>query len=471
LNGGTNNSSNPATYTIASTAITLADPSYTGYTFGGWFTNAGLTGTAVTSIPAGSTGNQVFWAKWTAISYTITYNLNSGTNNSSNPATYTIASTAITLADPSYTGYTFGGWFTNVGLTGTAITSIPAGSTGNQVFWAKWTATTYTITYNLNGGTNGSNPSTYTIASATITLANPTYTGYTFGGWFTNVGLTGTAVTSIPTGSTGNQAFWAKWTAIPYTVTFNSQGAIDPAAITVTAPAITVGTLPTPPTKLAYIFDGWWTSPNGAGSAFTASTPVSANITVYAKWVVKDYDGNIYTTVTIGSQVWLVENLKTTHLNDGTPIPQVTDAGTWNGLFAMGYCWYNNNSATSYGAIYNFYTVWTQKLAPTGWHVPSDNEWYTLWGSVDVGTLKEKGLAHWSDSTGATNSTGFTALPGGERYFVDGSFDGMGSTAYFWSSSQTTITGVAWGIHFESYSSSYQDVMKNGFSVRCIRDY
>ena len=96
---------------------------------------------------------------------------------------------------------------------------------------------------------------------------------------------------------------------------------------------------------------------------------------------VVDIDGNVYHTVTIGTQVWMVENLKTTRYNDGTAIPLVTDGTAWAALTTPGYCWYNNDSATyknTYGALYNWYAVNTGKLAPTGWHVPTDSEWTVL---------------------------------------------------------------------------------------------
>ena len=120
---------------------------------------------------------------------------------------------------------------------------------------------------------------------------------------------------------------------------------------------------------------------------------------------VTDDDGNVYHSVTIGTQVWMVENLKTTKYNDGTSIPLVTDATDWHNLLTPGYCWNNNDEATykaTYGALYNWYTVNTGNLCPTGWHVPGDAEWTTLTtylGGEDVagGKLKEVGITHWLD--------------------------------------------------------------------------
>jgi uncharacterized repeat protein (TIGR02543 family) len=215
LDGGTNNAANQDSYSKESAPITLFAPTRDDYTFGGWYTDAGLTA-AVTgvAIPTNSTGERTFYAKWTATEYDITYNNVNGAAND-NQATYTVESTAITLSALGVrTGYTFGGWYTTEDFSGDKVTSIAAGSTGNKEFWAKWTATEYDINYNnVNGAANG-NPGTYTIEDAVTLSALGVRAGYTFGGWYTDEGLT-TAVTgvAIAHGSTGNKEFWAKWTA------------------------------------------------------------------------------------------------------------------------------------------------------------------------------------------------------------------------------------------------------------------
>ena len=157
---------------------------------------------------------------------------------------------------------------------------------------------------------------------------------------------------------------------------------------------------------------------------------------------VTDIDGNVYHTVKIGAQTWMVENLRTTRYNDGTAIPLVTGNTAWGSLTTPGYCWYNNDQATygsTYGALYNWYAVNRGKLCPTGWHVATDAEWTQLTdylGGVWVagGKMKEAGLSHWeSPNEGATNSSGFTALPGGHRISA-GSFYLLALHALFWSS-------------------------------------
>jgi uncharacterized protein (TIGR02145 family) len=193
---------------------------------------------------------------------------------------------------------------------------------------------------------------------------------------------------------------------------------------------------------------------------------------------VTDIDGNIYPTVKIGEQVWMAENLKVTKYNDGTAIPNVTDNTVWAALTTGAYCWYNNDATTykaTYGALYNWYAVNTNKLAPTGWHVPIDEEWTTLTnylGGVDVagGKLKEVGTTHWqSPNTGATNETSFTALPGGYR---DNNYTDIKNISGFWSSTIYPQWNAALDrIFIYSITSVYIGNPRsraNGLSVRCV---
>jgi uncharacterized protein (TIGR02145 family) len=192
-----------------------------------------------------------------------------------------------------------------------------------------------------------------------------------------------------------------------------------------------------------------------------------------------DIEGNVYNYLTIGTQVWMVENLKTTKYNDGTDIPNLTDDGVWFGYKTPSYCWYNNDFAykTTYGALYNWYTVNTGKLAPIGWHVPSESEWQVLidymgGGEVAGGKLKETGFNHWiSPNQGATNSNSFTAIPGGYRAY-QGTFNSIGEYGIWWSSTKID-TLTAWGCGFTCYFSgvnSGSEDIQFGFSVRCLRD-
>jgi uncharacterized protein (TIGR02145 family) len=194
---------------------------------------------------------------------------------------------------------------------------------------------------------------------------------------------------------------------------------------------------------------------------------------------ITDIDGNNYNTVTIGTKIWMAENLKTSKYNDGTSIPLVTGSSAWFNLTTPGYCWYDNDAATyknTYGALYNWYTVYTGKLCPTGWHVPTDAEWTTLenylgGSSVVGGKLKANTL--WdSPNTGATNESGFTALPSGCR-FGDGTFSNAGKIGFWWSATAEDFDNTAVSrIMQYNFSNVFSELNYKpyGFSVRCIKD-
>ncbi len=199
---------------------------------------------------------------------------------------------------------------------------------------------------------------------------------------------------------------------------------------------------------------------------------------------VTDYDGNVYNTITIGTQVWMKENLKVTHYRDGSPISKVTDGATWATLATSStgaYCWYNNDSVTNgqvYGALYNWYAVNdSRKIAPAGWHVPTDAEWTTLetyLGGVSVagGKLKETGTTHWaSPNTGATNESGFTALPGGYRY-SSGTFAVLTMNGLWWTATEGNLYDAKYHWLFYDYSLVTLATLnkKAGLSVRLIKD-
>jgi len=195
---------------------------------------------------------------------------------------------------------------------------------------------------------------------------------------------------------------------------------------------------------------------------------------------ITDVEGNVYNTISIGNQIWTVENLKTTKYNDGTGIPLVSSESSWTNLPSPAFCWYDNNPTSYkdlYGALYNWHTVNTGKLCPIGWHVPSDAEWTTLTSylggsNIAGGKMKEVGTTHWiSPNVGATNESGFTALPGGRRY-ADGVFDYVGYGSYWWSSTAQNVSNAyPWRIN-QAASIVYADVSlrSNGYSIRCIKD-
>ena len=195
-----------------------------------------------------------------------------------------------------------------------------------------------------------------------------------------------------------------------------------------------------------------------------------------------DQDGNVYKTISIGTQTWMAENLRTTKYRDGSDIPEVKSADAWFALRSDAYCNYNNttsvDSIATFGRLYNWNAVNdSRKLAPFGWHIASNAEWSTLkdylGGSLMAGgKLKEVGLTHWLEINGAaTNESGFTALPGGEINSV-GRFELVGVIGCWWSAD-----------YADDYASWDWTILNNngnigtgttnkafGFSVRCVKD-
>jgi uncharacterized protein (TIGR02145 family) len=195
---------------------------------------------------------------------------------------------------------------------------------------------------------------------------------------------------------------------------------------------------------------------------------------------VTDIDGNVYHTVTIGTQVWMVENLKVTHYRNGDSIPNITDGTEWGNLKTGAYCNYNNdpNNADAYGRLYNWYVVIdSRKICPAGWRVPTYRDWEILeayLGGVPIagGKIKEAGTVHWkSPNTGATNESGFTALPGGYRRFT-GKFYYVGYYGYWWSTRAYNVNNAWYNYLGYIYSNlnRYFYSKTLGFSIRCLKD-
>jgi uncharacterized protein (TIGR02145 family) len=216
---------------------------------------------------------------------------------------------------------------------------------------------------------------------------------------------------------------------------------------------------------------------------------------------IKDIDGNVYKTIKIGTQTWMAENLKTTRLNDGTKIPIIEGDDEFISQKTPALCWYNNDTIYKriYGGLYNWNSVKTGILCPTGWHVPGDTEWMTM--EMSIGITEDDALngvwdrwigygarlkdpAEWGPADNTTNPSGFAALPGGLRA-DDGSFmnakeeSGMNFNikAFFWSSTPREGTGIQ-----DARDAYYRSINKDNsiernlcgkyraHSVRCVKD-
>jgi uncharacterized protein (TIGR02145 family) len=227
----------------------------------------------------------------------------------------------------------------------------------------------------------------------------------------------------------------------------------------------------------AYATNG---SGTGYGNQFVFSTKID------------DVDGNSYNTVPIGTQVWMAENLKTTLYNNSSVIPYVTAStgpGSWPLLTTPAYCWFNNDAITYkplYGALYNWFAASAANLCPTGWHVPTDAEYSTMeltlgmspavinnlgFRGTDQGT-QLKNTTGWSAGENGTNTSGFSGLPGGYRYGVDGTYQALGTWTYWWTSDIGNGT-EAWyrrvdGSSTQVYRASV--IYQGGKYVRCLKN-
>ncbi|HBE40764.1 MAG TPA: hypothetical protein DDW27_06090 [Bacteroidales bacterium] len=200
-----------------------------------------------------------------------------------------------------------------------------------------------------------------------------------------------------------------------------------------------------------------------------------------------DIEGNLYAIVNIGTQVWMAENLKTTRLRDNSQIANIEGDAEWIVLSTPAYCWLRNEIQYKnvYGALYNWYTVSTGKLCPSGWHVPTDDEFKVLeqslgmtsaqanltdWRGTDQGA-KMKSTTGWADGENGTNTSGFSGLPGGYRWAKTGAFNGIGMLTYWWSSENSTEYG--WYRRLDGPESAVfrsATSKEGGKYIRCVKD-
>jgi uncharacterized protein (TIGR02145 family)/uncharacterized repeat protein (TIGR02543 family) len=410
---------------------------------------------------------------------TLTYTWYKGATVKDTASTYTISS--ITAGDTGYYKV--------------VVSNYSGADTSDSV---KLSLTRYYVAFNSNGGSKVDTQ--WVICNSYSTEpTTPTKSGYKFAGWYTNKELTSATFdfSSSSNVITTDRTLYASWDKT-YKLTFDSQNA-DVAANPDTMIVVTgktVDSFPAAPIKTGYTFAGWWTGTLGTGDSFTTSKVITADDTLYARWTVVDKDGNVYNTVTIGTQTWMVENLRTTHYNDGSSITLDTSSATWASDTAGKYCFYNNmtnaDSMKKWGALYNWYTVNTGKLAPAGWHVPTDAEWDTLqnyliangynYDSTTTDNKIAKSMAATTDwaiytTDGAigndlskNNRSGFSALPGGWR--ISSGSSNQNTVGYWWSAMEDDITYAYYrSLTYRSVSPYRSSNDKSlGFSVRLLRN-
>lgn len=280
LDGGTNSKNNPNEYVPEKLPLLLENPNKSGYKFVGWYDNENFTGESITEISAGTMGDVTLYAKWNALDYRISYELNGGIN-AENPDGYDVSDLPVSLHVPSRTGYIFKGWY----MGENRVLAIPVGTTGNVVVSAKWEPITYTIDFDTNGGLPTLSSIDYTIESDSFTLQEITKVGYTFDGWYNGE----TKVTEITTGTYGNMTLVAKWTADLYTISYDLADGVNspenPTSYTIESGLITLKN----PTRDGYTFLGWY---NGEQLVTIIDSNTLENITLTAKWkITTDHEG------------------------------------------------------------------------------------------------------------------------------------------------------------------------------------
>ena len=208
----------------------------------------------------------------------------------------------------------------------------------------------------------------------------------------------------------------------------------------------------------------------------------SSNQSNFETGTLTDIDGNVYKSIKIGDQWWMAENLRVSKFRNGDEISYTATNSEWRTLTIPSYCYYNNGFE-AYAQVYGFLYNWkaasdSRNIAPEGWHVPTEAEWRTmvdyLGGSAMAGgKMKEAGTKHWfSPNTGATNSSGFSALPSGSRGASTGEFGWLGTGNDYWSISANSYI-YAWAFYVGNNITDCLQLShnkNNGFAIRCVKD-
>ncbi len=290
LNKGSNNKANPATYTYKTKTFYFKNPSRKGYLFKGWFKDAKFK-SKITYIKKGTTGNKTVYAKWSAISYKVVYNANSG-KGSMKASSGLKYDKAFTLRTNTFTkkGYKFTGWNTKKDGTGKTyadkakVKNLTAKNGATVTLYAQWKKIAYTITYKLYGGTNNKvNPATYTITSAII-FKNPTKKGYSFKGWYSDSKLKN-RITGIAKGSTGKKTVYAKWKEITYKINYETNGGQNRGVFTPYTFTINEEVWLTDCDRDGYLFAGWYLDKDLTNRIDFIPQGTDHNVTLYAKWM------------------------------------------------------------------------------------------------------------------------------------------------------------------------------------------
>ena len=276
------------TVTYDSSYGSLPTASYTGYDFLGWYTSISGGSQVTSSTTVKNAYNHTLYARWSAKSYTVTFDANGGSVSPSSKS-ITYGSTYGTLPTPYRTGYIFAGWYTSISGGEYVSSTSTVNKAYSHTLYARWTARQITVNYDANGGSVSPTYKNVTYGSSYGTLAKPIRTGYTFAGWYTS--RTGGSLVSSSTKVTTNttHTIYAHWNTNSYSVTYDANGGtVSPTSKSITYGS-TYGTLPTP-SRTGYTFLGWYTSRTNGTQVISSTTVTTAsNHTIYAHWRANTY--------------------------------------------------------------------------------------------------------------------------------------------------------------------------------------
>ena len=401
LNGGIQEDGAITSYNVETEEFDLPIPTRKGYSFKGWYQDSSLTGTSISKIPTGTRGNKNLYAKWEIATYTITYELNGGTQGANAITSYTVNTETFNLPTPTKTGYKFKGWSNATGEG--KVSQIEKGTTGDKYFFAVWEANTYVVKFNANGGSGTMANEAFSYGERKALTTNTfTRTGYTFIGWATSAsgGVTYTnkqIISNLTATDNATVNLYAVWKANTYTVTLNQQsGTNGSGSVTATynkaIPNITV------PTRTGYTFGGYYTSTNGGGTQYIKADGTSARnwdkaeaATLYAKWTAKTY------TVTFDKQSGTGGTNSVAATYDSN-MPSATAPTRANYIFE-GYYTSTNGGGTQY---YNASMGSVRK-----WNIASNTTLYAKWKKVGYTlTVTSKNTTYGTVTGGGTYSQG-----------------------------------------------------------------
>jgi uncharacterized repeat protein (TIGR02543 family) len=344
--------------------VTAPTPTRSGFSFNGWYT-AASGGTFVVAAGGSYTpsSNITLYAQWTAITYTVTWNANGGTvTPASNSGT---SGTVVTAPTPTRTGYSFNGWYT-ASSGGTLVVNGGASYTitSTVTLYAQWTANTYTVSYNANGGTGAPTSQTKTHDVAlTLTLSTPTRTGYTFSSWNTAANGTGTYYASGASyTANASVTLYAQWTPNTYTVSYDANGGTGAPTSQTKTHDVALTLSSTVPTRTGYTFVTWNTAINGTGTSYSpgSSYTTNAGATLYAQWSINTYTVSYDANGGTGAPTSQTKTYNVTlTLTSSTPTRSGYTFSNWNTLANGSGTTYSSGGSYTANASATLYAQWT----------------------------------------------------------------------------------------------------------------